>query len=382
MNFYYLSEGKLFLAEDNSTQKNIQSEAIAAYLRTVKDIRERREWKSTGQGARFMGAEVTYENENEVYASIEALATSSKKIVYAISLENTSGIYSIDKEDEEFTENYILKKADMRISHLAYSEETGTIIASFGSGGIERHLAVCNENTATFNIITEGNSIDITPSFSKKNSNEILFSSAGFYVGEKKIVYGAYVINKLNTATYNMEEILADEKYDFLYPQQEEDGTLYCIRRPKTTPEESNSITDIAMVPVRMAKAVFGWMNVFSQMYTGESLLKKSGGNNPTKEKQKTEGELFIEGNLINVEKTLQENSLQDSDNPGVIPKNWELIAMEGNEPIKVIAKGVMSYCVNADGTVIYSDGRYIKYITNSKSINPLQASFAKNICE
>ena len=380
MNFYYVSEGKLFSVEAE-TQRNIPSEAVAAYLRTVKDIKERREWKTTGQGARFMGVEEDYIDETEAYAMVEALASGTEKIVYAVSLENTCGIYSMEKADDSFSENYIVKKPDMRIHYLAYQEPSETIVASFGQGGVEKHLAVCNGNTGDFRVLTEGNSVDITPSFSKQKENEILFSSAGFYADSSgKIFYGAYAVNKLNLSTYNMEEILSDEKYDFLNPQQLVNGTIYCIRRPKTTPSDKNTIGDVAMVPVRIAKSVFSWLNVFSQRYTGESLLKKSGGINPAKNRQKTEGELFIEGNLINVEKSLQENALQDADTPGIIPKSWELVTIEGNVPPKVIASGVLSYYVSKNGEVVFSNGKYIKQMVNGQAIALQDASLAKHL--
>lgn len=381
MQFFYLTEGTI-KAYTNGVNTPIASEAIAAYKRTVKDIHDRREWKATGAGARFMGLYDEVENETDVYAAVEALAAGKEKLVYAVSLENTCGIYTREKEDLTVPENYITKKPDMRIYHLAYQEETGNIVASFGIGGLDKHIALCDEKTGAFRELTEGDSIDIMPSFSRQNANTLLFSSAGFYVdsANRKIFYGSYVVNKLNLSTYEMEEVLANEKYDYLAPTQADNGTIFCIRRPKTEEKNGNTIGDVLMVPVKVAKSVFGWLNVFSQRYSGESLLKKTQGNNPAKQQQQNEAQLFIEGNLINAEKELQENALKDTNAPGIIPRSWELISFTQNGTVQTLAQGVSAYCFTEDGKLVVSNGKYLKEIKGNEAESLCEVKLAKQI--
>ncbi len=381
MQFYYLTEGKI-KEYNNGNNTSLASEAIAAYKRTVQDIHDRREWKATGAGARFMGMQEELETERDVYAAVEALATGKEKLVYAVSLENTCGIYTREKEDLSVPENYITKKPDMRIYHLAYSEPTATIAASYGTGGIDKHIALCDEKTGAFRELTEGDSIDIMPAFSKQNTNMLLFSSAGFYIDNNahKVFYGSYVVNKLNLTTYEMEEILADEKFDFLAPTQAEDGTIYCIRRPKTEEKNGNTVGDVLMVPVKVAKSVFGWLNVFSQRYSGETLLKKSQGNNPAKQQGQNEAQLFIEGNLINAEKELQENALKDTKAPGIIPQNWQLISVSPNGSTQTLAQGVSAYCLTEDGSILVSNGKYLKELNGNEQESLCEVKLAKQI--
>jgi hypothetical protein len=64
-----------------------------------------------------------------------------------------------------------------------------------------------------------------------------------------------------------------------------------------------------------------------------------------------------IDGNLIDAEKALKENSGEE--NPGIIPKSFELCRLSGGE-IEVVKRGVIAYTFDPDGNVVYSNGNTI----------------------
>lgn len=97
----------------------------------------------------------------------------------------------------------------------------------------------------------------------------------------------------------------------------------------------------------------------FTQRYTGES-LKSTSGTNPAKARRKSEEELFVEGNLIKVQKALKQNQSAGEKFAGVIPRNWELIQYSTSGEQKVLKRGVLGYALDKQGVVYYSNGKYL----------------------
>ena len=119
----------------------------------------------------------------------------------------------------------------------------------------------------------------------------------------------------------------------------------------------------ILYAPFKIIRAVIGWLDFFTQRYTGES-LKSTSGANPAKARQKSEEELFVEGNLIKAQKALQQNQSAGEKFAGVIPRNWELIQYSADGEQKVLKRGVLGYALNIEGSLYYSNGKYLIAMT------------------
>lgn len=66
-------------------------------------------------------------------------------------------------------------------------------------------------------------------------------------------------------------------------PKAGADGSLYAIRRPVETPvheQAGGAIKDTLLLPSRLGKAVFGYLNFFSMIY-GKEPLRSAGGPAP-----------------------------------------------------------------------------------------------------
>ena len=104
-------------------------------------------------------------------------------------------------------------------------------------------------------------------------------------------------------------------------------------------------------------KAVGGWLDLFTQRYAGETL--RSGGD--AKAKQKSPEELLIEGNLINVQRTLEENQSRGEKFPGLIPRSWELVRLApGSREPETVKKGILTYALLPGGGLVLSNGRHL----------------------
>lgn len=358
---FYVSDGKLCMA-DGTDHRTLRSLTIENYLKTAKEIEERREWKSSGAGATFMGVAIET-GPAEVHTSVDAVsAVHGEKLIYAAATETSCGLYTKNPREDQEPEGYITRRLNSRIYDIDYDPNEKLIVASVRDSSNEKHLALCHEDQAGFRLITEGESVDITPSFSRANHHIVYFSSAGYYRDSAKgrTVYDSYNLCRFDLRSNEITDVLASKDYDYLSPRETADGRLYCLRRPKEELDGNGaSFTDIILVPFRMLKALFGWMNFFSQKYSGESLIKRSRGNNPAKQRDKSDEEQFIEGNLVNVSKALRENQLRGEKYPGIVPKSWELVEVKDGGNLTVVKKGVIDYAFDGD-RLLYSNGKYL----------------------
>lgn len=358
---YFIANGEMFCS-DGSGSKPIFSAAVDRYIRNSKEIARRKDWKTQGTGARFLGTYQPGSEEMEVRAGVESLGlTDDGKIIYAVNFEDSCGLYMKDPGDEkDAPETLLTRRSDTQLFSFDAQANGSRIIASI-SDGREKHLALYREEDPALRLITEGESVDISPIFDRNDPDVVYYSSAGIFVNANHAVhYSHYVLNRFDTSTGQIDELLADEKYDYIYPRQDSEGRLYCIKRPRAKERGVGSIfLDVLLLPVRLLKALFFWLNFFSQRYSGESLSKTVKGPNPAKNQQAKEEDIFIEGNLIQVEKTLKENSTKNEKHPGIAPQSWELVRIDGSVEVS-IQKGVLDYAFAKDGTLFYSNGRYI----------------------
>jgi len=152
--------------------------------------------------------------------------------------------------------------------------------------------------------------------------------------------------------------------FDYYYPFEDQDGNLYFIRRPHKQNSGGMTIVDYITAPFKILRALGGMLDLFTRRHTGESL--KSSGANPAKVNQKSQEQIYIDGNLLEAEKTLKKNAAAGDKNPGYAPQDWELVMKTPDSEEKVLQKSVISYCVTPQGTT-YSNGKYI--ISNDHAV-------------
>jgi hypothetical protein len=68
--------------------------------------------------------------------------------------------------------------------------------------------------------------------------------------------------------------------------------------------------------------------------------------------------QMFILGNLVDAAKVSRE--AQTDDAPALVPQSWQLIRQAQGAAPQVLAKGVLSYDLAGDGSLIYSNGSAI----------------------
>lgn len=372
MKIIYISDNKIYKCTDGIITE-LSSERAQHYKSTVSEIRRNKEWKHSGTGAQFMGTAAPSGNES-IFVSINGIADDGTGLVYSIQLGEMGGIYRKNPDKPEAAEEHIFTGMNRDIGSI--SIKNGKIAAC--SNG---HLSIFDMK-GNFEDITDGDSIESQPCWSA-DDDRIFCSTAGIARNQygAPAAYSPRSIMAVDLNAGSMEELFADEKYDFLRPSNDSSGNFYYIRQPYKVPEEKNPLwKDVLLFPVRIIKALLGFLNAFSVLFGGES-LRSGRKQGDVKTKEKSDRELFFEGRLLEVEKNEKENTAKGEKNPGIFPLSRVLVRIAPDGTETVLKRGVMDYAVLPDGSIICSNGRSLLHITDSGEELIAKAKMAQNIC-
>ena len=285
---------------------------------------------------------------------INGAASCGGEVIYSAAMGEVSGIYR-KTLDKNVAEGLVMSSREFQIYKV--SARGDRCAASVGNR-LERHIALFNIESGAYRELTEGEVQEDYPSFSR-DGGRIFFSSAGLALTPEGIPVGIGTcgIFVYHIESNEMDEMLASDKYDYIAPKEDNDGNLLFVKRPYRNAENNgNILIDIILFPVRIIKAIVGLLNFFSIAFGGESLRSGHAGRD-VKTRQKSEKELFFDGNVINAQQMLKQNQRSGEKYPGIIPHSWELVRVDGSGNMSCVKKGVMDYAVCENGEVIYSNG-------------------------
>lgn len=356
-NVVCIADGKMEYISGGKVQ-HLSSQKLKSYRQNLERIKESYDWKTSGSGAQFMNQYNPYEryDTEKINFALTGLAYDGEQLYYSAVVDQISGIYTKSYEDDKSAEGLITSTQDIGIHNLSYKD--GKLAAGVSGRGRERHIAVFTLPRGDYDILTEGDTFEENPCWSG-TENALYFTVAGYSCGKAPAELGPRSIVKYDFDRGTMEEILDNPQWDCLKPQSGSDGSLYYIKRPYRQPGSGgNLLLDIILAPFRFIRAVGGWMNVFSMRYSGKPL--RSDGHNPAQAKEKSEKELFIEGNLVKAEKNLKEAEQKGEKFPGIAPSDWVLIKLSPDGEETVLKKGVLEFTLCGNGDILYSNGKNI----------------------
>ena len=359
MKVLYTTGDAIWLAE-NGKSFELPSYRAQQYLETIDRIAANKAWKTTGRGAQFMGVAESQLPQEEIRPQFRGLALYRDEFLYTLQLDASGGMYRRDFAEKPSPEGHIVSGNDVRLGSICARGDDVAACLLYPNG--QSHIGLYQLPSSACTEITGGDSVESAPSWTP-DGRCILFSSCGIGRGDRGIAYSPNVIMQYNVNSERMDTILEDEKFDFLAPKLDEQDNLWYIRQPYQLGEEragfGEIFLDILLFPFRILKAVGGFLNVFSMLFGGESLQKNSQRSRDVKSKQRSEKDLFFEGNLIHAEENQKENQRSGDEHPGILPRNRVLIrrSPDGNE--EIIARSVLDYTLTPEG-VLWSNGTHI----------------------
>lgn len=359
----FATDEKIGIIPDTTDITWLTSQFLTKYRTNIQEIQARKAWKTQGSGAKFMGVYSPPQEEGlELHnARINGLAcTAEGDIVYSVSVDNCSGIFSKNPIDRDESEGHIIHKNNLRFYGVDHNPSTNQLVASIDDGS-ERHLALFRSGSAAYSLLTEGESVDENPVWSRTDSSTIFYDSCGIGKdGSGRFAgFSPRSICRLDLSTGSLNELVSIEKHDCIQPREDLEGNLYFIKRPlPKASKQSASILSVLLIPYKILKAIFHWANFFTMRYSGDTLT--NAGPNPSKAKEKNPEEIYIEGNLVNVAKTLRQNEARGEKYPGIAPSSWELIKMDPKGRQSSIRQGVLGYDITPQGQIVYSNGKHL----------------------
>lgn len=354
----------------NGTSRKITSEFVNQYCSNHAQIVRKNSWKTEGYGAQFRHEQAPLTNDH-----IDALQTSARitgissvgsdEIIYSVAVGDAGGMFkrSIATGNID-NEGHILHDRQLRIFDIA-SNSDGRIAFSIINKKGEQNIAICKAGTSQYNEVTEGVSVDRNPCWDPGNPDILLFDSApaGFYSNGSRVLYSRSIM-RINLVTSEFEELFANDNYDFVNPQIDDTGNIWCIRRPYKPVRNSISFLDILLIPYRVGVAIFRAIEFFTIKNTGKPLM--TSGPNPAKS-QAAPQDMMYDNIRIEAQKNFKANLKNDNQFAGYIPGSWELICISKNKDISVKARGVCMYRVISHNRFVYSNGNYLFEVTDNK---------------
>lgn len=385
MSIIYSSENKIFqYDEDKKLLTEIPCGRISKYRETIRGIQQRKEWKTSGSGAMFMGTAIADSiDPEEMPVKISGLSVHGDELVYGVDLEDVGSIYHRSFDPSDDCEGLV--RASNEFVFGSFDCKGDRLAVSMGANPASLHIAVMDIG-GRYDEYTDGDTIEENPCWSK-NKEGVYFSTAGYARNQ----YGAAAAVSPRSIAYldldrkTMTEIVSDEQYDYLHPHEDENGVLYYIRQPYGGEKPQSGITfkDILLFPYRIIKGLFGFLNYFSMIFGGESLKTGGASANGAKAKQRSQKELIIEGNIINAEKLDKINEANGDKLSGIMPQSRVLIKRTADGSEEILYKGVLDYVPEEGGSVVVSNGRHLLRIDRDGNVSHIaKAKLAENILE
>lgn len=362
----YLSQGKLFFKQDDLAARQIDSQFGQEIIsRTIKR-QQQNEWKFSERespfgGSMLWGARQTAPDEMRVNVTSAASGDQDGELVYFLETGYVGGLFSYNWTNDE--ETRIFHKEAFHIRDMDRHPELDLIACAqlFPNGtasiGIIKGLGLHQ--------VTEGDSMDLAPSWIPGKGQEIVFQSAGIARNPqgRAVGLGPFTVQRLNPEKGSLTPLLDDPATDFLLPHLDAEGALYFIRRPYETPGRSKPslwrlVTDVLLFPFRLLRALFHYLNFVSLAFSRKPLASAAG--------PKTDGPdehmLLLWGRMIDAQQALRQNA-QAKETSALVPSSWELVKRQPSGEEIVLAKNVVAYDLDPASNVVYTNGSAIYHI-------------------
>lgn len=357
---FFLSDGRLYQWKKGENPREIESHFVQEKCKETERQSSIHKWKQQGRGTDpVFGQALLWGNPTAAatishYRHIE-LSAGEEDIYYILTNHQVTGLFRY-----ELGENYesrLFHKNDFVSAGMDYSEKAGQFVIAVQEEDGRVHLTLLDAEGKYLETITSGDSRDTEPSFSLQDENHILYQSSGIARNEEgwSIAYGPSFINQFDLKKNEVTEILYDDHYDYLLPREDAEGNLYCIRRPYVSAGPVSPlriILNVVTFPFRFLVAIMNFLNLFTELFSKNS-FKPAGPNLPS-QMPKTK-HVQVLGQTIHIAKL--KKFYQKTDDVSLVPGSWELIRIDRNHDMAVIAKNVSSYDINREGKIVYTNG-------------------------
>ena len=369
MNYAYISGGRLYVSRNGAQPVEIESAFAAQVIARHQQAMERRQWKA-GSGDSMMtrgydlwgnGSRGGSGDDSMLVRMLSVTGSPRPELIYySLATDAVGGLFCQNLDTGE--ERRVFHKERYHLDDLAHHPTRNEILAvKRDADGSSIVITACERFDV--HTVTEGDSLDLSPSWIPGEEDSFVYQSAG--VGRNQsgnaIGLGPCSIIRVDMKSGRSTVLLEDEQYDYLCPRMDKEGNLYCIRRKYDRGGRAltvgETIKEFVLVPVRLVKALFGFLNMMSQIFGKESLLKTGVGGKKEIDRQ----EVFLKGRLIDLKK--RENAKEEH---GIAPSDWTLIKVDPSGAVSEVRGNVCDFDWNPQSGLILTNGLAVSGEENS----------------
>lgn len=370
-----LSRGRLIIADSTGAAETVESPFARQVQATAQRIAEQQEWKA-GTARKLMGLPGAMEAPDmpSAQAAVTAVTRGEEEgcLTYVIDTGAVGGLFDYDiaarREDRVFhREGFGARDLDRcpQTGFMACSERAkdGTsCIVVLDAHGDRRQL-------------TEGDSFDEAPSWIPEAAvPSLVFQSAGVARSAQGFIsgIGPWRIERISLAGGDIQTLAESETHDHMLPHMAAGGDLLFLRRPwqrTHKPRWGAVLLDGILFPFRFARALLMFFDVFSRLFSHKPLVTAQGKHADRHD----DDALTVRGHVLELRKLA--DSPPGSDPPGLAPDSWELVRRRSSGGVEVLARGVVSFDVGRDGSVVWTNGTSVFALGSDGSSSRLHKS-------
>ena len=374
MDVAYVAGGELHLS-CNGKSREIESPFAEGVRARAASIAKRNAWKSQGPGARFVagfggvpdGDELLNQGAAPVPVAITGIARgrAPKELLYTQRTDVVSGLFKLPIDT--LSEQRLYHHNGPILADPCVHPNEDMIAVSIRGAAWASHLAVAALDGRNLREITEGDVVDRAPSWVPGERRSLVYQSSGIGRDRYGLMsqLGCAGIYRLDIDRGEVSSLLEDPAADFVAPRMSEDGTLYAVRRPRTEQDRvapMQVLTDIALLPFRVARAMFNYLEFFSMRYSGKPLLTATGMRAQRADLRR----MLLAANMIDATRGGESESSLLTE----LARDWTLVklAPQKSEPETVVA-GVSCFDIAPGGDLLYADGSAIHRLSASGGV-------------
>jgi hypothetical protein len=360
----FRSGDRIFLVSPAEEPRELQSPFAEAVRERARRIAAGQDWKTNPSGDGFLTGSALWGRRGGDPCEVRIVPAglgpgrSAGELAYSLDTGDVSGAFLHDTATGEETRLYHGNAA--RVAGIAARRGTEQLACSIRLGDGSAHIALLDGGEGgSPRAVTDGDSVDEAPAWIP-GCDGLVFQSAG--IGRTRsgaaAGLGPYAIEELDLASGRLATRARDDRFDFLTPRVAADGTLYSLRRPYRSPSATrplHALWDVLLFPFRLLRALFGWLDLFSLIYSGKRLTSAGGPAQPEPEL----ADLVVWGRRVDAERRLSRARLR-GDAPDLVPRTWQLVRHGSDGACDVVAEAVLAFDLASDGSLLVTNGSAI----------------------
>ena len=291
-------------------------------------------------------------------------AGDGRSLYYVLNVGQATALLRQNVDDGH--EVRVFHRSKQRCHGMAFDAAAQRLVIAFEHDDGTAHLEVFDPEGNRRGSITDGDCVDAAPSVMPGAASTLVYQSTGVARHPDSghvIGAGQTVVNRIDYQRGEVQTLLDDRRYDFVAPRVGPDGALYAIRRPALPPvgeRAGGAAKDALLLPFRLAKAVFGYLNFFSMIYGKEPLRSAGGPRTPALDQDL--GRLWLHGRMIELSQVKTDAQLDGN----LVPRSWELVRRGSDGRVTTLADHVAAYGLASDGSVLLTNGYQLSALHGS----------------